>query len=666
MVTLVLFAIGIAFIGERISSLTWRLAARAPMSGAERFSSATLCAILFWVFLSWSLALAGALHRQWLLLSVVVVAVALTFLSLRKREAAPIAAPDELSGPRPFRLAIVVALIPIVLWTGFLFWKGYVTPPSTHDALVYHLPRAALLAQTGTYQTFHYSDNRIDQLPPNYELLLATIISVSGHDRFAAAFNTVLFLLFLIQTAAITRRWWGPGIHQYVVVLVVASTPLMLLHGASHKNDLLVAYLFVAAFLWCGRWLRDGEWPAALWTILATTAAAGTKPHGLILGALLAPVLIWGAVLALRKGRTSSRHLGAIVLVSVLAFPLLGGAHYTTRFIASRQERKPSPAATTPMQSIILTGYGEWSYLWQAPVLIWLAPFSGDEMEVYVPWSGEHWFWPRYDLHDASFGWPISLLVLLLPWSLYRFRDGGNEAIRERLTILAVGIAVAFFVFPVRFRAYGFVSAFPRYLLYLPVLIASLALSPIVNRLEAGKREQRMLAFGIVLVLSALFVRSAVIFTLHDRYTPLGDVFWVASHPGTRFIPTMTHRAGPLFDQFAAQTASVDVYGGFDTWIYPIMGVRYQRDLHFVDSYENLRPDVEWIVVDRAYQVVWGKVDRTSKWRGNMFEGQVSERDLAFMERLHVDPRYETVMWKPDGAQAIFRRRFATIERPVP
>ena len=36
------------------------------------------------------------------------------------------------------------------------------------------------------------------------------------------------------------------------------------------------------------------------------------------------------------------------------------------------------------------------------------------------------------------------------------------------------------------------------------------------------------------------------------------------------------------------------------------------------------------------------------------------------MARLHADPRYETVMWKPDGAQAIFRRRFAAIERQGP
>jgi hypothetical protein len=377
---------------------------------------------------------------------------------------------------------------------------------------------------------------------------------------------------------------------------------------------------------------------------------------------LLAPVLIWGAVLALRKGRTSSRHLRAIAIVSVLAFPLLGGAHYMTRAMAS----KPPSAAKTPMQSIILTGYGEWSYLWQAPALIWMQPFSGDEMEVYVPWRGESWFWPRYDLHDAGFGWQISVLVVLLPWALYRFRDGGPEAVRERLTILAVGIGIALLVFPVRFRAYGFVSAFPRYLLYLPVLIASLSLSPIVRRLEAGKRHYRMLAMGIVLVLSALFARFAVTIAVRDRYTPVNDVLWAAARPGTRFIPAMTLRAGPMFDDIAPPTASVDVYGGFDTWIYPIMGQTYQRDIHFVDSYEDLRPDVEWIVVDRAYQVVWGKVDQTSTWRENMYAGQVSERDMDFMRRVGADPRYEAVLVKVDGAQAIFRRRDTAGERRAP
>ncbi|MDP9194194.1 MAG: hypothetical protein M3P06_21065 [Acidobacteriota bacterium] len=668
MLTLVLFVIAIAFIGERISALTWRCAVRAPMSGAERLSSAALCAILFWVILSWSLALIGMLYREWLLATVAVAVIAVLLLSLRNRVAAapPQDDPTQHSAAaaqRPFRFAVIVALTPIVLWTGFLLWKGYVTPPATHDALVYHLPRAALLAQSGTYQEFHYSDKRIDELPPNYELLLATIIGISGHDRFTATFSTVLYLLFLIQAAAIAQRWWGPGIHRYVVVLVVAGTPLMMLHGAAHKNDLLVTYLIVAAFLWCGRWLREGEWPAALWAILAATGAAGTKPHGLILGALLAPVLIWGAVLAWRKGRVTSRNLCAVVIVSLLAFPLLGGVHYVTRLIASQNDGPVSSVASSPLRPIILTGYGQWSYLWQAPILIWSAPFSKDDMDVYVPWNGERWFWPRYDVHDSNFGWLVSLLVLLLPWSLLLFKDGGADAVRERMVILAAGIGIAFLVFPVRFTAYGYISAFPRYLLYLPVLIATLSLSPIICRLEAGKRQQRMMVWGIVLILSALFADLAPVIAVRDRYVPLRDVQRAAAHPGTRVTQEMTHRASTLLDVLAAPTASVDVYGGFDTWIYPVMGATSQRNIHFVHNYEEIRPDADWVLVDRAHQAVWGNLRHdVTNWEERMFRGQVSERDLNFMRRLAADPRYETIQLRPEGAQALFRRKKAVIE----
>jgi hypothetical protein len=671
MLTLVLFAIAIGFIGERISALTWRRAARAPMSVAERFSSAALCAILFWIALSWSLALIGMLYSEWLLGTVAVAVIAVVLLSLRNRGTAathaPQEEPTEQPAQRPLRSAVIVALVPIVLWTGFLLWKGYVTPPATHDALVYHLPRAALLAQSGTYQEFHYSDKRIDELPPNYELLLATIIGISGHDRFTAAFSTVLYLLFLIQAAALAQRWWGPGIHRYVVVLVVAGTPLMMLHGAAIKNDLLITYLIVAALLWCGRWLRDGEWPAALWAILATTGAAGTKPHGLILGALLAPVLIWGAVLAWRKGRVNSRNLCAVVIVSVLAFPLLGGMHYVKRLTVSRTDRPATSVTSSPLRPIILTGYGEWSYLWQAPLLIWMAPFSSDEMDVYVPWRGERWFWPRYDVHDSNFGWLISLLVLLLPWSLWRFKDGGAEAVRERMVIFTAGIGIALLVLPVRFTAYGHISAFPRYLLYLPVLIATLSLSPIICRLEAGKRQQRGFAFGIVLILSALFLDLAPVMAVRDRYVPLRDVQWAAAHPGTRVIQEMTHRAATLLDVLAGPTDSVDVYGGFDTWIYPVMGARFQRNIHFVDSYEEIRPDAEWVLVDRAHQVVWGNLKGdVTNWEEKMFRGQVSAYDLNFMRRLAADPRYETVQLRPEGAQAIFRRKKAAIDGAAP
>src|SRR5207248_4740499 len=72
--------------------------------------------------------------------------------------------------------------IPVVLWTLSALWKGFVLPPQTHDALAYHLPKAAMIAQAHGFEHFAAPDPRIASLPANYELLLADVLVMSGSD----------------------------------------------------------------------------------------------------------------------------------------------------------------------------------------------------------------------------------------------------------------------------------------------------------------------------------------------------------------------------------------------------------------------------------------------------------------------------------------------------
>lgn len=123
-----------------------------------------------------------------------------------------------------------------------------VSAPTTWDSMTYHLTRVAAWLQLGGVN--HYATSALPQLfqPPGAEILIAQLQALVGGDRYAAAVQTVAYLLAIGLGAQIAARLGGGRRAQLVAALLVATAPMAIMQGSSTQNDLLVAvWLLVAA-----------------------------------------------------------------------------------------------------------------------------------------------------------------------------------------------------------------------------------------------------------------------------------------------------------------------------------------------------------------------------------------------------------------------------------
>ncbi|PYQ48540.1 MAG: hypothetical protein DMF59_15775 [Acidobacteria bacterium] len=212
----------------------------------ERITAVAVVGFMLWIGVNWVLALTHTLTRT--MLSIAIVAfIAVSLFALRR-----------LRLPKIDTFTLVM-LVPIALWIAYILWRGVILPPDNHDALAYHLPKAAFIAQTHGYGYFVTGDPRVTVLPANYELLLSDVMILTGTDHITEWLNTLFYVLFLIATGAAIERWFGPGPQVAASVIATAATPVLLLHSGADKNDLMTCFFAVAALLFGARWVVQGN-----------------------------------------------------------------------------------------------------------------------------------------------------------------------------------------------------------------------------------------------------------------------------------------------------------------------------------------------------------------------------------------------------------------------
>ena len=219
--------------------------------------------------------------------------------------------------PRPplVRRAVVVELIgdPVVavlagvvaIELGYLLALALFTPPTEYDALTYHLTRALFWIQQGEVgRVPGVTDTRINDLPPDAEILQGATMLLSGSVRFVglvqlgALVATVLAIYGAACRIGLGRRDAAFGALVFPTLTVVA------LQAPVPLNDLVVGSLVViAAFFALGG--SGGEIALAG---VAVAMLVGTKPTGL----LCMPVLFVLCLLTYR-----GRRLIGVLLVGL-------------------------------------------------------------------------------------------------------------------------------------------------------------------------------------------------------------------------------------------------------------------------------------------------------------------------------------------------------------
>jgi hypothetical protein len=651
----ILFLSAMAVVGWVVADHVLPLSADRA-SPLQRAAASGICALAAAVAVSWTLALLKILTGAALLASAAAALAAGVWFLLRRRRFRSLPSGRRLSP----RIALAAAaVLPVLLWFAFALYRGYRLPVANFDALSYHLPKSVFLMKSHGYRYLNLPDYRLNY-PCNYELLLADSLVLEGSDHMTGPVSTLLFALFLLLAAALAEQWWGRDpLVIATVTLLVAAIPVLLLHSSAHKNDLLMSVCLLSGFLWLGRWQSKRDPFGLGLTMVSFALALGTKGHAIFGAAAALAVMLAGWLREEKLGaRITLRQAGVLALAGIAAALLLGGVPYVVNLTMTG-----SPFAF-PRDAIQQPGYGDWSNLATFTLLLAFVPFSPNAVTVFVPWRGQDWFWPKYDLYFSSFGahWIFALLILLTFVFDVRARRAFLAVPRGTLFAGLGAFAGWLAMVPMRLRPIGHFAGFPRSMMFVtPFVIAALVGALLSSRsaLTTARPRNRtlMLAFALV-----FFVCQALVCATDDAYGPLSAL---PTFGGTRRIYfTDFHgfnRAPHLLDRIAGDRDVVAVDAGLFTWLYPLWGAHFTRTVQIVtDSRpESIRPDARWVVVDRTVGVDgWDNPDfhDMSEFLRTVKRCPRPEESLL-LERLENDPRFQRVYYDPPGNQAIFARR---------
>lgn len=199
----------------------------------------------------------------------------------------------------------LVVLILILLGTAF----ATLAPPSSMDAVVYHLRVPREFARTGTW-------NRLDvvqSFQPMYVEMLFGQGLVLGGGVVASLTHWVLSLGALAAAAAWGRRLGGDAVWAAVIF---GATGLYVWESTSAFIDLGLALFSALAFWWSTE--IDGDWlPATLGGIFAGLAA-GSKFTGLIVGVLAGGASVAAVWPDWRRGLRRLFVIGTLALLIAL------------------------------------------------------------------------------------------------------------------------------------------------------------------------------------------------------------------------------------------------------------------------------------------------------------------------------------------------------------
>lgn len=549
----------------------------------------------------------------------------------------------------------------LALLLGFNLFKGLILPCANNDALAWSMPIAIRYhlahgldwaARPQAEWLPHLSD------PHSYELLLASILSLTGSDQLTEWLSTLVAGGLLAVVGIHFRRWSGPGHQVWPALLIFASAPVFLLHMAADKSDLLTNLLILLGIFWTARaWLEETERPAllAIWVLFALL---NVKRSGWMLAPplILAVCLRW-TLLARRRGLTQGTptilRLAGHGLAAALA---MGGIKTFWLWHLTRPVTQAVAGVASQLNP------AAHSFSWLDPVrFLWvvsLAPFRSSDYTVRLL-SGVEWYWPEYNLIYSHFGWlfgPALLLALGVVAARVLRRWPGPGFSREQWLCLGWALCLAALLLARNYAYDGGFNTFPRFVLFLVPATLAAGFLPLLAWLD----RPRWAGLAALLVLAG----SASLTYSRDMVAPYVYLKDLWDNPGKRrWILVGPNRTPCILDRLAGTRAVVAADCTYQTWLAPLWGKDLSRDVRLVEWKEgqpHIPQGAEWVVIDNVSGVVWGNgqlVRNAGDFAKAFRRGVPSDRDRKLYPILAADPAWEVVTASPLGEQALFRRK---------
>lgn len=377
---------------------------------------------------------------------------------------------------------------------GLLLVIACVYPPTTHDAMTYHLARVAYWIQNQSIAFYPSAIDRQNWMPPGAEYLILLLQLIAGSDRWA---NGVQWLAWALSLTAVPGLCRVAGVPRRLcpwALVFVAALPMGILQATSTQTDMVGALMTLGLVGAClpllhdpRRWSRRALTPA----ILMAAAAYLVKPTALLAAA---PVPIVACIRWLRRPgllRAQGLRLVRCALPALVVAACAVGPHALRAAALLRDPACLASPAHPRFQSFDRLGDGSERLL--NPLLATYAHHSvGREAALRaVQAAGFEWSpravavlarRPAWVLHEDLAGNPLHAFVgaILLAWVVLVARRVPRKALLFACVPFAAWVLFHLFV-----RNQAWVSRLQLPLFMLLPLAWAAAASPALPRFRA-------------------------------------------------------------------------------------------------------------------------------------------------------------------------------------
>ena len=148
-----------------------------------------------------------------------------------------------------------IAVTVIAIAITYLFLLAVLLPPSSWDALTYHLPRVLLWAQNRSLFLQDFIISPQVAFPVGSDILFHLFLRFQT-DYGLGLFSWLSYLVILLATYAIAC----PRVNReiaFTTTLVIIALPEIVYQSTATKNDIILTAVALACVLWADQWLRS-------------------------------------------------------------------------------------------------------------------------------------------------------------------------------------------------------------------------------------------------------------------------------------------------------------------------------------------------------------------------------------------------------------------------
>lgn len=234
---------------------------------------------------------------------------------------------------------------PLALLLLLLAWSY---PPTTYDALSYHLARVAHWIQNQSVAYYPTPIDRQNWMAPGAEYLILLLQLGAGSDRWA---NSVQWLAWLLALAALPSLARTAGIPRRLAIWVLifaAGLPMGVLQACSTQTDMVATAMTLALIAASLPLLHDASrWTRTALSLMALMLAAAllVKPTAVLAAS---PFLLYIGAGLLRRPAQLPAHAGRLLrfgLPAIVLFACVAGPHLVqSRAYLNRSDARTSSA----------------------------------------------------------------------------------------------------------------------------------------------------------------------------------------------------------------------------------------------------------------------------------------------------------------------------------